>query len=255
VGAGIALGSAVMLKLWPLAVAPVMLVWRRWRALTAAAGACLVIGLAWLLAAGSKGPVEVFSFRGARGWSAESVEGNLLWLVSHRMPILEQGAMRIGAAPGWAKGLLVACLLGYEVVVWRRAGGEARDPAGGACLAAVTAVLVFSPLISEQYAAWLLPWAAVAFEGDRAERKVAGIAASAIALTGLLGLFYLMPYGWSGLAQRWTILARNVALVLLLIVWFRAPEPIAQRPRGGPLSHPADPASTRRWHRPGIAKG
>jgi hypothetical protein len=106
--------------------------------------------------------------------------------------------------------------------VWRRARDDARDPAGGACLAAVTAVLVFSPLISEQYAAWLLPWAAVAFQGHRAERKVAAIAATAIVLTGLLGLFYLMAFGWAALAQRWTILARNVALVLLLIVWFRA---------------------------------
>jgi hypothetical protein len=67
----------------------------------------------------------------------------------------------------------------------------------------------------------------VAFEGDRAERKVAGIAATAIVLTGLLGLFYLMPFGWAALAQRWTILARNVALVLLLIVWFRAAAPNA----------------------------
>jgi Glycosyltransferase family 87 len=228
-GGGIALGSAVMLKLWPLAVAPLMLVRRRWRALRAAAAVCLVIGLAWLLAAGAKGPVQVLSFRGARGWSAESIEGNLLWLVSRGTPILEQGAMRIGAAPAWAKGLLFVGLLGYEVVVWHRASGGARDPAGGACLAAVTAVLVFSPLISEQYAAWLLPWAAVAFEGDRAERKVAAIAASAIVLTGLLGLFYIMPYGWAPLAQRWTILARNVALVLLLVVWFRATAPIASK--------------------------
>jgi hypothetical protein len=227
VGGGIALGSAVMLKVWPLAVAPAMLVQRRWRALTAATAVCLVVGLVWLLSGGSKGPIQVVSFRSARGWSAESIEGNLLWLTRHGMPILEQGAMRIGAAPAWAKGLLFAGLLGYEVVVWRRAGGDARDPAGGACLAAVTAVLVFSPLISEQYAAWLLPWAAVAFEGDRAERKVGAIAASAIVLTGLLGLFYLMPFDWAALAQRWTILARNVALVLLLIVWFRATAPNA----------------------------
>jgi hypothetical protein len=130
VGGGIALGSAVMLKLWPLAVAPVMLVQRRWRALAAAAAVCLVVGLAWLLAAGPKGPVQVLSFRGARGWSAESIEGNILWLTSHSMPILEQGAMRIGTAPAWAKALLFAGLLGYEIVVWRRAGGEARDPQG-----------------------------------------------------------------------------------------------------------------------------
>ncbi|MDP9299390.1 MAG: hypothetical protein M3P43_00595, partial [Actinomycetota bacterium] len=107
-------------------------------------------------------------------------------------------------------------------------------PAGGACLAAVTAVLVFSPLVSEQYAAWLLPWAAVAFSGDRDERRVATIAAVAIVLTGLLGLFYLAPFGWAPLAQRWTILARNVALVLLLIVWYRAAAAPASRPARRP---------------------
>ena len=234
IGGGIALGSAVMLKLWPLAVAPLLLVWRRWRALAAAAAVCLVVGLAWLLSAGPKGPVQVLSFRGARGWSVESIEGNLLWLANRGTPILEQGAMRIGTAASWAKWLLFLGLLGYEVMVWRRAGGEARDPAGGACLAAVAAVLVFSPLVSEQYAAWLLPWAAVASEGDRGERTVATIAGVAIVLAGLLGLFYLVPFGWAPVAQRWTILARNVALVMLLIVWYRAAAPSAQRPRECP---------------------
>jgi hypothetical protein len=65
----------------------------------------------------------------------------------------------------------------------------------------------------------------VAFEGDRAERKVAAFAASAIVLTGLLGLFYLMPFGWRASPSDGTILARNIALVLLLIVWFRAAAP------------------------------
>ena len=137
--------------------------------------------------------------------------------------------MRIGEAATWAKGLLFLGLLAYEVMVWHRAGGEARDPAGGACLAAVTAVLVFSPLVSEQYAAWLLPWTAVAFEGDGDERTVATIAAVAIVAAGLLGLFYLMPFGWAPAAQRWTILGRNVSLVALLIVWYRAGSPDASR--------------------------
>jgi len=228
-GGGVALGSAVMLKLWPLAVAPMLVVSRRWRALAAAGAVCLVVLLAWLLVGGPKGPIQVLSFRGARGWSVESIEGNLLWLTSRGTPSLEQGAMRIGEAATWAKGLLFLGLLAYEVMVWHRAGGEARDPAGGACLAAVTAVLVFSPLVSEQYAAWLLPWTAVAFEGDGDERTVATIAAVAIVAAGLLGLFYLMPFGWAPAAQRWTILGRNVSLVALLIVWYRAGSPDASR--------------------------
>ena len=230
VGGGLAIGSAVMLKLWPLAVAPLLVVRRRWRALTAAGAVCAMVGLAWLLVGGPKGPVQVLSFRGARGWSVESIEGDLLWLASRGTPILEQGALRIGNAATWAKVLLLVGLVAYEVMVWRRAGGEARDPAGGASLAAVTAVLVFSPLVSLQYATWLLPWTAVAFEGDRDERTVAKIAAVAIVFAGLLGLFYLAPWGWASAAQRWTILARNVSFVLLLIVWYRAAVPSAPRP-------------------------
>jgi hypothetical protein len=65
--------------------------------------------------------------------------------------------------------------------------------------------------------------------GDRDERRLATIAAVAIVLDGLLGLFYLMPLGWASGAQRWTILARNVSLVALLIVWHRAAAPASRR--------------------------
>ena len=51
---------------------------------------------------------------------------------------------------------------------------------------------------------------------------------------GLLGLFYLAPWGWASAAQRWTILARNVSFVLLLIVWYRAAVPSAPRPAQQP---------------------
>src|SRR5439155_26169079 len=117
----------------------------------------------------------------------------------------------------------------YGILVGNRAGGPPRVPAGGAWLAAVTAVLVFSPLGSQQDAASLVPWTAVAFEGDGDERTVATIAAVAIVAAGLLGLFYLMPFGWAPAAQRWTILGRNVSLVALLIVWYRAGSPDASR--------------------------
>jgi len=70
---------------------------------------------------------------------------------------------------------------------------------------------------------WLVLWVtgAVSF---------AVIAALAIALTGLLGIFYLVGSGWAPAAQRWTILARNLSLVALLIVWYRASAPTAPRP-------------------------
>src|SRR5205807_2686884 len=75
-----------------------------------------------------------------------------------------------------------------EGAIWRRAGAPDRDPAGGAALAAVVALVVFSPQFSLQYAAWFLPWTALAFEGDHGDGRTATIAALAVVLTGFLAL-------------------------------------------------------------------
>jgi hypothetical protein len=218
---GGALGLAIMAKLWAVALLPLLLLRRAWRAAAGVAAVGVVIGSAWYYVGGPRAPFQVLSFRDATGWSVESVIGNLLWIVTRRQIGPQAGAIRIGDAPTWAKGVLLLALLACEWVIWRRATHERRDPAGGTAVAAVMALMVLSPLLSTQYFAWILPWVAVAFEGDDRERRIATLAAVAIAITGLLHLSYLNESPLSNVAEKWFLFGRNAVCVALLVSWLR----------------------------------
>jgi hypothetical protein len=100
------------------------------------------------------------------------------------------------------------------VAIWTTAGRRGRGSFGAASVAAVGALLVCSPLISLQYAAWLLPWGAVAwFEGDRR-------AATAVLGVEILTAVLFMVYDpeRAGLAQA-LLLARNLFLLALPALW------------------------------------
>ena len=220
---GAALGLAVMAKLWPLALAPILLIRRAWRpAVAGFAAVVVVLGAAWYLKGGPKGPLQVLTTAGVRGWHAQSTVGSVLWIAGRGIPVIEADALRVGFAAPWMKGLLFLGLLVCEVAIWRRAAETDRDPSGGAALAAVVALTVFSPQSSLQYAAWFLPWTALAFEGGDGEERTATIAAVAVALTGLIALVWpdqiVVPSGWVQLL----VLARNAAAVGVLISWFAA---------------------------------
>ena len=209
---GAALGLAVMTKLWPLALAPVFLLRRAWRrAVAAFAVVVAVLGAWWYLTGGPKGPFQV----AGRG-----------------IPVPEAEALRIGLAATWMKGLLFLVLLGCEVAIWRRAGAPDRDPAGGAALAAVVALVVFSPQFSLQYAAWFLPWTALAFEGDHGDGRTATIAALAVVLTGFLALAWPDPAAVPGGWMKVLVLARNAAAVGVVISWFAAAGARSRMERG-----------------------
>ncbi len=234
---GAALGLAVMAKLWPLALAPILLIRRARRpAVAGFAVVVVVLGATWYLTGGPKGPFQVLTTAGVRGWHVQSTVGSVLWIAGRGIPVIEADALRVGFAAPWIKGLLFLGLLVCEVAIWRRAGTD-RDPSGGAALAAVVALTVFSPQFSLQYAAWFLPWTALAFEGDDGEERTATIAAVAVALTGLIGLAWpdqiVVPSGWVQLL----VLARNAAAVGVLISWFAAARTRAPRqPAGAPVS-------------------
>jgi Glycosyltransferase family 87 len=220
---GAALGLAVMAKLWPLALAPVLVIRRAWRpAVAGFAVVVVVLGAAWYLTGGPKGPFQVLTSAGVRGWHVQSTVGSVLWIAGRGIPVVEADALRVGLAAPWMKGLLFLGLLVCEVAIWRRAAGTDRDPSGGAALAAVVALTVFSPRSSLQYAAWFLPWTALAFEGDDGEERTATIAAVAVTLTGLIALAWpdqiVVPSAW----MKLLVLARNAAAVGVLISWFAA---------------------------------
>src|SRR6266550_6736045 len=175
---GAAFGLAVMAKLWPLALAPILLIRRAWRpAIAGFAAIVVVLGASWYLTGGPKGPFQVLTSAGVRGWHVQGTVGSVLWIAGRGIPVLEADALRIGFAATWMKGVLFLGLLGCEVAIWRRAAGPDHDPAGGAALAGVVALVVFSPQFSMQYAAWFLPWTALAFEDDEDDGRTATIAA------------------------------------------------------------------------------
>ena len=156
--------------------------------------------MVWLAVSGTEGPQDVVTFRGASGWHIESTIGTIVWIATGGPLRQESGATRVGQIPAGA----IAALVGVGVVgvyaSWRpRTRGE-RLSAGRSSLSAVGTLLVISPLFSLQYAAWLLPWGAIAAveDGERAARAVFAIGS----ITGVLSIVYRTPgSSGSGLAQ------------------------------------------------------
>ena len=161
-----AFGLAILAKLWPVVLLPVLVLRRARRAMVGTLVTLGVAGLAWVAILGPKAPFQVISFRGATGWAIESTVGNLVWTCHGRTDLSAggRGADRRRALVGRRVALLF--LLASLVLIWRRAHREDRALSGGASLAAVLALLVCSPLFSTQYVAWLTPWAALAFAED-----------------------------------------------------------------------------------------
>ena len=219
---GATLGVAVMAKLWPIVLAPFLLVRRARSGVLAFLGVVLVLGAWWYLTGGPKGPFQVATFRDARGWHTQSVVGDLLWLFGRGPTYVEADALRIGHAATWVKGVLLLGLLACELAIWRRASLRGGDPAGGPALAAVATLTVFSPLFAAQFAAWFLPWTALAFEGDEVDRRAATAATVAIALTGLIALAWTDPTATPATWLRWLVLARNVVTIGVVVLWLRS---------------------------------
>ncbi len=238
---GVALGLAVMAKLWPIALAAVFWLRRSRRGLVVAAGVCIVLGLWWYLTGGVKGPFQVLSLRDTRGWHVESVIGSFLWIWHRGDTYREADALRIGDVATWMKAMLGVALLLVEVFIWRRAAIDRRDPMGAASLAAVAALGVFAPILSMQAAAWLLPFAALALDGDDDERHTAGVAAVAIALTGVIAIVWrdhaTAPAAW----VPWLVVLRNLVWIDVVVSWIRVP--VLERPPIEPQPLPRRRAS------------
>ena len=107
---------------------------------------------------------------------------------------------------------MLAALL---VAIWAMAMRRKRAAFGAASVAAVGALLVCSSVFSLQYAAWLLPWAAVAWvEGDR---RHFWVVASIELLTAILFVVYEPQR--VALAQA-LLVARSLLVIALPVMWF-----------------------------------
>ena len=218
---GATLGVATMSKVWPIILLPAIWLRRNRRpALVGFASVVVVLGAWWYLVGGPKGPFQVLTFQGARGWDVQSTIGSVLWSLGRGTPVPEFDVLRIGDAATWARAVLFVGLVLCEIAIWRRAARDRGDAAGGAALTAVAATLVFAPQLSPQYALWLLPWTALAFEGDEVDQRSATIAAIAIALTALIAVGWTgqpsAPSSWVKLA----VAARNLAAIGILVSSF-----------------------------------
>jgi hypothetical protein len=222
--AGISFGAAILAKLWPVVVVPMLAVQQRRRGLWYAVASTAVSVLAWVAVSGVGAVRQVVTFRGAAGWGVESSVGSVVWLVSGSSVRLEQGSPRVGSQPTWAVVALAAVLAAALVAIWISARARPDDAAGAAALAAVAALLACSPLFSLQYAAWLLPWAAIA--EARGYRLMTRATAVITVLTGALFIAY--DPGRAGVSQVFLI-GRNIGVIALPILWLssrqRVPDP------------------------------
>lgn len=231
---GFALAIACFAKLWPIVIVPVLLVRRAWRALTAFVVTGAIGMAAWVVWGGIDGPIQVLTFRGAKGWEFESIVGALVRSVGNVTPHIDRNAFRVGDVAPWMSASLSLGMLAAVVLVWvaasRATPGGPGVLDGLAPLAAITAFLVLSPLLSPQFFTWLLPFAAIA--AVHRERVVTSLVFVVTSLSvALLALLPNLIHG--GTLSLVTLAARNAVLIALLAVliarlvrltsWRRAP--------------------------------
>ena len=226
---GAALALACFAKVWPVFIVPSLIIRRSWRALAAFCAVGVAGVAAWLGWAGTKGVNQVVSMRGAVGWEIESTVGAVLRTWSDDKIRLNRGAWRFGVIPHWANYSMTFLVLASVTAVWllasrRRLHGAAVLD-GTAPIAAVTAFLVFSPLLSPQFLIWIVPFAAIA--AARGDKLVGGLVTAVVALSVLdLNLVWELVHTNQNLPQE-VVLLRNFLLVVLLGVclarlWRRA---------------------------------
>ena len=234
---GAVLAAAALTKLWPIALLPALAIERRWRAGAWAAGVLILGGALWIAYGGVDAIHQVATFRGATGWEVESTIGDLVWIVTGGPIRLEAGSTRVGVIPGWARAGLSLLLVAAIVAVWRvaarrwPAGDGPLGPGslGGPALAALGALLALSPLFSIQYAAWIVPWAALA--ATSTDRKIARYGFGAVLLTGVIAMELVSlegsPSAWEFSVAQSVILVRNAICLALPLIYLRSTSPRA----------------------------
>jgi glycosyl transferase family 87 len=212
---GVALGVAVLSKIWPLVVAPALVLERRARALTTAAIAAAAGLAVWIAIGGLDALRQVGTFRGSTGWEIGSTIGVPVWAFTgqHRF---EEGANRAGTIPAGAPEVLLTLTVVTVTSVWLLARHRDEQPAGAPALAAVAALLVFSPVFSPQYVAWLLPWAAVA-GGDG--RRWTWLAAAPVIITGALVTIWYVDINLGPGGNQLMLGARNLAVIVIVVFY------------------------------------
>ena len=214
---GVAFAAAILAKVWPVALFPVMVLERKWRALTWSVAALTLGGFVWVWWGGPSGPLQVATQRHTPGWEYESLVGSILWALGRGFVSINDSS-RLGVAPWWAKGLLLGAAVAGIAAVWYRASRREPRELGLPALAALAILMLSAPLLSHPYVIWLAPWAAIAWT----ERTgyVRWLLAALMLVSGLLVVSYSSALPdvamWSVKA---ILLLRNALLVTVPAVY------------------------------------
>jgi hypothetical protein len=214
---GVALAAAVLAKVWPLALLPVMVLERKRRALVWSATALALGTSVWMWWGGASGPLQVATQRHTPGWEYESLVGSVFWAFGRGFVSINDSA-RLGFAPGWAKALLLGVAVIGIAAVWYQASRRQPRELGLPAVAVLSILLLSAPLLSYPYMLWLAPWAAIAW----IERTgyVRWLLAGLMLVSGLLVVSYSSVLAdvalWSVKA---ILLLRNALLVAVPVVY------------------------------------
>jgi hypothetical protein len=224
---GSTLALAMLGKVWPIVLIPLLVVTRRKQAL----GAFVFVGLIgvalWVVLGGTDAPRQVLTFRGAHGWEFESLIGAFVWIIGRRPTALDRGAPRVGAISPTDRVVLIGIVAAGLWLAGRRARTWRGDIAGVPALASVAILLCVSPVFSLEYAAWLIPWAAIAATEDPGATYALAVAAVEAA-TGLLAILYV-GFAAESLSKILLILRNGLCLAISLAWLIGMPKRASRR--------------------------
>jgi hypothetical protein len=232
---GVALAAAILAKVWPLVLLPLMVLERKRRALVWS-GAALTLGtFVWVWWGGASGPLQVATQRQTPGWEYESAVGSVLWALGRNFVSINDSS-RLGFAPGWAKALLLGAAVAGIAAVWYRASRREPRELGLPVAAAVSILMLSAPLLSPPYMIWLAPWAAIAWT----ERT--GYVRWLLAALMLVGGLMLVASSAFADVALWSVkalvLLRNLLLAAVPVVYLL--ERRSAPPASSTASAPAD---------------
>jgi hypothetical protein len=213
---GSTLALAMLGKVWPIVLIPLLVVTRRKQALGAFSFVGLIGVALWVVLGGTDAPRQVLTFRGAHGWEFESLIGALVWIIGRKPTALDRGAPRVGVISPTDRVVLIGVVAAGLWFAGRRARTWSGDVAGVPALASVAILLCVSPVFSLEYAAWLIPWAAIAATEDPGATYALAVAAVEAA-TGLLAILYV-GFAAESLSKILLIL-RNGLCLAISIAW------------------------------------
>ncbi len=213
------LGVAVAAKLWPLVLVPLALTWSWRRGRDNAELYGVGTAAAWFVPFAIIAPHGVWDMlreQANRPLQIESLGAALVTTFSHPAIDSSHGSQNISGY-GWLATLLVIATALALVALWV---SFARGPIDDArfiryCAAVTCAIVAFGKVLSPQYVIWLLPLVPLV----RGRRGLA--ATGVLGATFLLTQAYFPWHYWGyvyGFHRAWIVLARDLALVVLLAV-------------------------------------